>query len=514
MKFKKVLFPCALAAFMLIGCNPSQNGGEDLKGTYNVTLWVSEVEGVADQFKQQIRAFEALPENEGIKIVETVEGVSESSSATQVLTDVDAAADIYCFAQDQTARLIEGGALAKLGKAAADKVKAENDAGSVLAVTGGNDLYAYPLTSDNGYFMYYDKSVITEDVDITNFEDILAKCVATSHSFTMEAAGSAWYLASWFFGTDCTSTWTTDENGTINGVVDTFNSANGLIAAKGLYKMVKSTAHKDASSVSAFEDATPAAVVVSGTWDYNTAVGILGEDLGVAELPYFHVGEQAYHLGSFSGNKLLGVKPQSDVKRSAVLSKLALYLTGEKCQEERFDSFAWGPSNKAVQGSDKVKANPALAALAKQNQYAKPQGQIHGSWWDIAKVIATDVKNTDGSDAQLQAALDAYAAKLQDIFEVHPWGIVGSMSASNWSDNIEMTQNADGTWEITYEFAAADEFKVRCGGDWDSFTTLALTLPDSGMTHAGGSANIVVTAAGAYKLVVDPVALTLVISNV
>ena len=149
MKFKKVLFPCALAAFMLIGCNPSQNGGEDLKGTYNVTLWVSEVEGVADQFKQQIRAFEALPENEGIKIVETVEGVSESSSATQVLTDVDAAADIYCFAQDQTARLIEGGALAKLGKAAADKVKAENDAGSVLAVTGGmiyTHIHSHPIT--------------------------------------------------------------------------------------------------------------------------------------------------------------------------------------------------------------------------------------------------------------------------------------------------------------------------------------------------------------------------------
>ena len=510
MKFKKVLFPCALAAFMLIGCNPTQQG-ENLKGTYNVTLWVSEVEGVADQFKEQIRAFEA--ENEGIIIKETVEGVSESSSATQVLTDVDAAADIYCFAQDQTARLIEGGALAKLGKAAAQQVRDENDAGSVLAVTGGNDLYAYPLTSDNGYFMYYDKSVIG-DTDLTDFEALLAKCVAEGRSFTFAAADSAWYLASWFFGTGCTSTWTTDETGAINGVVDTFNSANGLIAAKGLYKLVTSTAHKDASSVSAFDDATPAGVVVSGTWDYTTAAGILGEDLGVAELPCFHVGDQAYHLGSFSGNKLLGVKPQADAKKAAVLSKLALYLTGEKCQKERFNRFAWGPSNKVAQSSEEVLANPALAALARQNQYAKPQGQIHGSWWDIAKVIATDVKATDGSDAQLQSALDAYSAKLADIFEVHPWGIVGSMEGSNWSTNIEMTQNADGTWEITHEFAAGDEFKVRCGSDWDSFNTLALTLPESGMTHAGGSANIVVTAAGAYKLVVDPVALTLVISNV
>ncbi|MBO4855789.1 MAG: extracellular solute-binding protein [Bacilli bacterium] len=509
MKFKTVLLPCAIAALMLVGCTGNKPAGEDLKGTYNVTLWVSEVAGVADQFKQQIRAFEALPENEGIKFVETIEGVSESSSATQVLTDVDAAADIYCFAQDQTARLIEGGALAKLGKAAADKVRAENDAGSVLAVTGGNDLYAYPLTSDNGYFMYYDKSVIG-DTDLTDFEALLAKCESTSHSFTFAASDSAWYLASWFFGTGCTSTWTTDESGTINGVVDTFNSANGLIAAKGLYKLVKSTAHKDASSVSAFEDATPAAIVVSGTWDYTTAAGILGENLGVAELPKFHVGSEAYHLGSFSGNKLLGVKPQADAKRAAVLSKLALYLTGEQCQKERFNEFAWGPSNKVAQASEEVLANPALAALAKQNQYAKPQGQIHGSWWDIAKVIATDVKATDGSDAALQAALDAYAAKLADIFEVHPWGIVGSMAESGWSTNIEMTQNANGTWEITYEFAVDTEFKVRCGGDWDTFNTLARTLPDGIILADNG--NLKVVTAGAYKLVVDPVALTLVIT--
>ncbi len=509
MKFKKVLFPCAVAAaaMMLTPCPNPKKGGEDLKGTYNVTLWVSEVEGVADQFKAQIRNFEK--ENEGIIIKETVEGVSESSSATQVLTDVDAAADIYCFAQDQTARLIEGGALAKLGKAAAEQVRNDNDAGSVLAVTGGSDLYAYPLTSDNGYFMYYDKSVIG-NTDLTDFEALLAKCEAEGVSFTFAAADSAWYLASWFFGTGCTSTWTTDDSGTINGVVDTFNSAEGLIAAKGLRKLVTSTAHKDASSVSAFEDATPAGIVVSGTWDYTTAAAILGENLGVAELPSFHVGGQAYHLGSFSGNKLLGVKPQSDVKKAAVMSKLALYLTGEKCQKERFEEFAWGPSNKVVQGSDEVKANPALAALAKQNQYAKPQGQIHGSWWDIAKVIATDVKNCDGTDAGLQACLDSYSAKLRDIFEVHPWGIVGSMSESGWSTNIEMTQNADGTWEKTYEFAANDEFKVRCGGDWDSFNTLALTLP-TGMEQLSGG-NIKVNTAGAYKLVVDPVALTLVIT--
>ena len=50
-------------------------------------------------------------------------------------------------------------------------VTAENDAGSVAAATLGDVMYAYPLTSDNGYFLYYDKSVVT---DPNTLETIIA----------------------------------------------------------------------------------------------------------------------------------------------------------------------------------------------------------------------------------------------------------------------------------------------------------------------------------------------------
>ena len=118
--------------------------------TYAIKLWVSETKGVSDQFKSQVEAFAAA---NSVTITPTIETVSEANSATQMLTDVDAGADLYCFAQDQFARLVQGGALAKLGVKAAETVTAENDAGSVAAVTSGDSLYAYPMTSDNGYFM-------------------------------------------------------------------------------------------------------------------------------------------------------------------------------------------------------------------------------------------------------------------------------------------------------------------------------------------------------------------------
>ena len=166
MKMSKIL-SLVLAVLMVVACftacgtpdNPDTNA--DLAGTYDITMWVSEKEGVADQFKAQIKAFEAA--NPGIKIEASIEGVSEANSATQVLADVATAPDIYCFAQDQLARLVQAKALAKHGKGAAETIKTNNDAGSVAAATVAGEIYAYPMTSDNGFYMYYDKSIITEE---------------------------------------------------------------------------------------------------------------------------------------------------------------------------------------------------------------------------------------------------------------------------------------------------------------------------------------------------------------
>ena len=117
----------------------------DLSGTYDVTVWVSESEGVTQLTEQQIDAFEEA--NPGIVINATVEGVTESNSATNMITDVASGADLFCFAQDQLIRLVEAGALTKLGAAASDIVTSANDATSLKAATVGSDIYCYPLTS-------------------------------------------------------------------------------------------------------------------------------------------------------------------------------------------------------------------------------------------------------------------------------------------------------------------------------------------------------------------------------
>ena len=491
----------------LVACGPKEptEPGEqtgDLAGTYDVKVWVAE--NIVDLTKTQIDNFNK--ENTmGIKINATVEPMGEGDAASNMTTDVEAGADIFCFAQDQTARLIQAGALAKLGDSAKKLVNESHDKASITAVTAGDALYGYPLTSDNGYFLYYDKSVISDE-DAKSLEAIIAACEAAGKNFSFELENS-WYIVSFFFATGCVSEWQMDEAGAkFVSVNDNFNSDLGKIAAEGMKKLVTSKCYVNSSATTDFTAAIPSAAVVSGTWNFENAKGLLGDNLGIAELPSFEVNGKSYHLGSYNGCKLMGVKPQSDAKRAAALNQLAQYLTGEKCQLERFESKGWGPSNLAAQKAEAVMAAPHLQALMAQNNYSRPQGQIHGSWWDIAKVIASSLKEGMAIDT----ALANYQASMEALFEMsddvlNAWTVIGTIGESGWNIDLAMTEQADGTWKSSeaYDIGDADEFKVRQGKSWSN----NWGMNDDG-TAAKDGPNVTLAklgkSAGKYYVVLDP----------
>ena len=503
-KFLAILL-CAVMALSMI----STASAASLAGTYDITIWAAE--NAVELTKKQVEAFNASNEL-GITFNATVEPVSEADAATQMVTDVEAGGDLFCFAQDQFARLVQAGALAKLGVKAAETVTANNAAGVVAAATSGDALYAYPLTADNGYFLYYDKTVIPDE-DVDSLEKIIADCEAAQKYFAFEMQTSAWYLASFFFGTGCVSEWTTDDDGQFVSVRDTFNSANGLIAVKGMKKLVDSPYHLSSSSGAEF--AQGAAAVVTGTWDYTTVEGILGENMGVADLPSFEVDGKEYHLGSFNGCKLLGVKPQVDAVRAAALHQLAQYLTGEQCQMERFETLAWGPSNIAVQESEAVQANPGLSALLAQSPYSVPQGQIHGSWWDIAKVIGDDVKAAT-DEAGLQAALDNYYDKISSLFNLDTSALlfVGAWNGWNNADDTDTYYLKDGV--LTLDVPESDYMGGRIvnPGDWGTDKGFAQVTEGADLIKDLGDSNpdnnIVFAEPGNYTITLNGEEITIV----
>lgn len=483
----------------LVACDPSNpdnpNPGPS-GGKTNIKVWVSELEGVVTATKTKIDAFFNAHTDYKDKYTVTVEGVPEGEAATNMTQDVASGADIFCFAQDQLGRLYEANALSKLGNAGKTAVQL-NDAGSVGAVTIDGNMYAYPLTSDNTYFMYYDKRVITED-KVGSLNKIVEACQAAGKNISFQVGGSAWYTASFFFGAGANSSWTLDSNKKWKAN-DNFNSDKGLIALEGLQIMTQSGVWVDSQNASDFGAASPSAVVVSGTWDSGTAQEQLGENLGIAKLPAYTVGGKDYQLKSFMGYKLMGVKNHTDANVHAFCHELAIFLSGKECQEDRLDKFNWGPSNKELQASDKVKTNDILKAVAEQAQYSVVQGQIHGGWWDFAKKLGSSSKDAAATTEARQKILDAYTADLEKYEkmtdeDMAAWGLIGSIAClqkqegqdapaivvtseqlasgqtawGSWSSDLKMVKQADGTYKsvIALNLADGDQFKLRQGQSW------------------------------------------------
>ena len=392
---KKVLaLVLALAMFLSLASFASAEGfsGE-------VKIWVAEA--TVDFTKEQVEAFMAAhPEYANMTVV--VEPVGEGDAAGKMITDVEAGADIFGFAQDQLARLVAAGALEEVEPGNAEVVKAENDAGSVGAVTLGGTMYAYPMTSDNGYFLYYDKSVVT---DPTSLEKILADCEAAGKSFYFEI-NSGWYQTAFFFGAGCELTFDTDDEGNLVAMNSTYASENGVKALKAMINTAKSPAFVNGSSVS---NATNLAAIVDGVWDSTPAKELFGENYAATKLPTV----DGFQLGGFGGFKMLGVKPQTDDDKLAACDALAAFLTSEDVQLARYNAVGWGPSNLAAQKSEAVQADVALSALASQLAFCAPQGQYPGEYWSLATALGDDVladKLDDADDATLLKTLQDFEA--------------------------------------------------------------------------------------------------------
>ena len=467
-----------------------------LAGDYGeITLWVSDT--VLDDGSSVVAVTEAMVAEfqklyPDIKFTFKVDGLSEGDAAGQVLNDVASAPDIYCFAQDQLARLVQAQALVALADSVAGTIKAENSVQSASAASVAGTVYAYPLTADNGFYLYYDKSVFTES-DVEDLATMVAVAEANGGKIRF-ALENAWYNAGFFFATGCTSSWTMNSEGKWTGVEDTYNSDNGLIAMKGMQILAKSPAYD--SNADIFTDAI---AIVTGTWNSKAAAGHFGDNLAATDLPSFTVDGNTYHINSYFGCKLMGVKPQSGdnaANRTIVLQLLAQYLTNKDNPLTRFSTFGWGPSNLEAQADPAVQADVSLTAFAKQAEYSVMQGNINGSWWDIAKLLGANAKDST-TDEELLGHLKTYedainALLLKSDEELNAWGVIGSICGTNWDTDFPMTEQEDGSFlSDVLELTAGNEFKVRQGGSWDV---------NYGADGVMGGANIVVDADGKYQV--------------
>ena len=335
---------------------------------------------------------------------------TESDARKQVLNDLEAAADVFLFSSTNLEYFCKEQALAELGGKYLDTVNQHYSPTLVKSLTyedGG--VYGVPLTT-NTYFMYYDKSVVT---DPTSLDQIVKDCEAAGKNFYFDTG--SWYQTAFFFGAGCELAFDTDEDGNFTGIKNTYASENGLKALKAIRTMSESKIYMDGSSVG---DAVNWAAIVDGTWDSSSAKEVLGDNYACAKLPTFTVDGETFQLGGFGGFKLMGVKPQAEAGKLVVCLELAKYLSDTDAQLARFNEVGWGPSNVTAQQDPAVQADEALSALGEQLQYTIPQGQYPGEYWSEADALGETIcgGNFKGyTDEQLMAELEAFSSKMDAL---------------------------------------------------------------------------------------------------
>lgn len=326
---------------------------------------------------------------------------SESGCKDALMADLEAGADVFAFADDQLNTLVAAGALEPIENA--DQIKSQNLSGAVEAACVGDVLYAYPLTADNGYFLYYNKQYFNEN-DIKTFDRILQIAEENEKKITMDWS-SAWYVYA-FFGNTGLEVGLNDDgitnyctwNGT-DGDIKGVDVANAMLSISRSPSFLNT---QEPGFLAGIQDGSVIAGV-SGVWNAVAMKETLGANYGAAKLPTYTCANRQIQMASFSGYKLIGVNAYS--KQYIWASRLAEWISNEENQKLRFIMRGQGPSNINVAASKEVQASSAITALLVQSEFSCLQ-HLGGNFWEPVTAFTEDILSNNQPGKNLQEKLD------------------------------------------------------------------------------------------------------------
>lgn len=417
MRKKSVIGLFLVAGMLLSACGGSQSG-EVPEGTESmpledsasqadkglsdgtVTLTVSGAEEDQELLAQIVESFKQEYAGQADFEISII-AIGEADCKNTMLADVNNSPDVFAFADDQLMSMAAAGVLAPVPNA--DEIKEQNTEGAVTASSVGDTLYAYPMTADNGYFMYYNKEYFTEE-DVTNLDTMLAIAAENGKKITMDWS-SGWYLYSFFGCTDMQvglnddgisnyCTWNSSE-GEIKGI-DVANALLAISASPGFM-----SAGDDGLLAGAADGSVIAGV--SGVWNATAMEAAWGSNYGAVKLPTYTCAGQQVQMSSFTGYKMVGANAYS--KNVDWALKLAEWITNEQNQTLRFTMRGQGPSNINAASSADVQASPAIKAVLAQSEYGNLQ-RIGGKYWEPVSTFGVKMANGNPNGEDLQKLLD------------------------------------------------------------------------------------------------------------
>lgn len=274
----------------------------------------------------------------------------EATAATQVAQDPEASADVFMYANDTLTTMTDANALAKLGGKYREEIEKTNSEEVLSSLVKDSELYGVPFTT-NTWFMYYDKSVFSEE-DIKNLDTMLKKG-AVAFPLT-----NSWYTPAFYIGNGCTLFGDgTDESKGVD-----FSGEKAVSVTDYLVDLAANPNFKidaDGSGLAGLRDGSISAIF-SGSWDANAVEEALGENMGAAALPSFTLNGEQKQMMSYAGSKAVGVNPYSKNMVAAV--ELAVYLGSAEAQMTHYELRNVIPCNTELLADEKVANDPLVSA--------------------------------------------------------------------------------------------------------------------------------------------------------
>ena len=258
---------------------------------------------------------------------------TESDAKKLVPQDIDAAADVFLFSSTGLENLCQANSLSQLGGKYLDTI---NENYSKVLVDGltyeDGGVYGVPMTT-NTFFMYYDKSVYSED-DVKSLETMLEKgkvAIPLTEGF---------YSSSFYLGAGCTFF---GEDGRDRDTGIDLGGENAIAVTNYLVDLVKNpnvVVATPADAIAMMREGNVNAYLC-GTWQAEQTKEILGDNFGVAPLPSFNLNGTETQMKPFGSSKAIGVK--STTKYPEVAIELAMYLGGYEGQKLHYETRNYVP---------------------------------------------------------------------------------------------------------------------------------------------------------------------------
>lgn len=338
---------------VLSGCAQTAQSVSDGGGVEKIRLMVWAPSG--DQSKEKGEWLQtccnAFAEEHPEYDIEFVYGVAdEATAASQVAQDPEASADVFMYANDNLPVLTDAQAAAKFGGIYEEQIVETNSETVVNSVKSDGYLYGVPFTT-NTWFMYYDKSVFSEE-DVKNLDTMLEKGVV-SFPFT-----NSWYLPSFYVGNGCTLF----EDGTVEEAGVDFAGEKAEEVTDYLIDLLANpnfVVDADGSGIAGLRDGSINAMF-SGSWDAGNVEEILGDNMGITSLPTYTLNGEEKQMMSYAGSKAVGVNASS--KHMVAAIQLAIYLGSADSQRLHYELETVVPCNTELLADESISSDLVVTA--------------------------------------------------------------------------------------------------------------------------------------------------------